>query len=162
MVSSPACFAAFTTLLAHEYSDPALRPTHRLTVDTYAVQHPGRSDVPQAVQSVGLHLARLGLQIERMMPPKQTNDVMLGLGRHKASLVHLAPPRSFELTVADVIPWAGTERHAVQVRAWAETTWIDWAEHHAYIRAWTRLHLQMWDRPVRNRRHVKFYEVIEG
>lgn len=137
MESSPACYALFTRVLAYEYSDPALLETHRLTVDTYAVQHPGRRATRQQIQSVGLHLARLGLQLDNPVLPKETNDIMLDLGRHKHTLVHLTAPSLFNLTIADVADHAGTKLHSDKVKEWAEKTWNDWSEHHAYIRHWT-------------------------
>lgn len=138
MTSSPACFALFNRVLACEYSDPALQPTHRLTVDTYALQHPGDAAERRQIQSVGLHLARLGLQLTRPMPPRQTNDVMLGLGQHKHTLVYLDPPPAFTMTVADVAKFAGTDQHAAKVTDWARTTWNDWSAHHDYIARWTQ------------------------
>ena len=41
MVSSPACWAAYGAVLAREYGNPKYARLRRLTVDTYAVQHPG-------------------------------------------------------------------------------------------------------------------------
>ncbi|GAA6182415.1 hypothetical protein NBRC116594_38530 [Shimia sp. NS0008-38b] len=136
MISSSGCYAAFNRLLAAEYSDPALRTTHRLTVDTYAVQHAGDPNSRRAVQSVGLHLARLKLQLTHDLPPKETNDVMLGMSEHKATLIPLAPPTRFTLTVADVAPRAGTKQHSAKVRDWAQATWDDYAAHHDYISDW--------------------------
>lgn len=135
MMSSPACWDAFGGVLACEYSDPALMPTHRLSVDTYAMQHPG-DDSRAAVQSIGLHLARLMIQLASPLPPKETNNVMLGLGQRKSSLPTLRGPRAFRMTVAEVAPHAGTAKHAEIVREWARSTWDDWAEHHIIIRAW--------------------------
>lgn len=129
MEGSAACFELFTQILAWEYSDPALLPTHRMTVDAYAVQHPGRGATRQQIQSVGLHLARLGLQLGAPLPPKETNDVMLGLGKHKHTLDYLEPPERFTMTVANVAPFAGSSRHSDKVR--------EWADHHSYIRSWT-------------------------
>jgi hypothetical protein len=39
-------------MLAREYGDPAYFRVHQLTVDTYAVQHPGPRE-RRAIQSVG-------------------------------------------------------------------------------------------------------------
>ena len=136
MTSSPACFELFTNILAFEYSDLALLETHRLTVDTYAVQHPGTEKSRQQIQSVGLHLARLCVQLTSPLPPKETNDVMLGFSKHKSTLVYLEPPVKFSVTVADVAPYAGGVEHAAMVRNWAVETWNDWAAHHGYIREW--------------------------
>lgn len=58
MESSPSCWVAYGEVLARECSDPALMAAHRLTVDAYAVQHPGRPS-PQSIQSVALHLISL-------------------------------------------------------------------------------------------------------
>jgi hypothetical protein len=118
MLSSPACWARFGEILAREYSHPQLSATHWLSVDSYAVQHPGSTE-RRAIQSVGLHLARLMLQLQGEMPPRKTNDVMLGLSRSKHTLPYLDPPKSFAVTVAD-IPVNGTfEDHARAVRGWA-------------------------------------------
>ncbi|WP_407675113.1 DUF5946 family protein [Pelagerythrobacter marinus] len=136
MSSSPACFAEFTRILAAEYSTPLLRGIHRLTVDTYAVQHPGDGRDRRQIQSVGLHLARLYIQLTYPLPPRETNDVMLGLARHKATLVGLRPPNRFTLTAADIAPFSGGCQHADKVRVWAAETWRDWSEHHEYIRHW--------------------------
>ena len=60
MQSTPGCWAAFGRVLAREYEDQRYFEVHRLTVDAYAVQHPG---IPgrQSIQSVAFHLVRLGL-----------------------------------------------------------------------------------------------------
>lgn len=136
MSSSPACFAEFTKILAFEYSEPDLLQTHRLSVDTYAIQHPGSGKQRKEIQSVGLHLARLMLQLDRPRTPSETNDVMLGLGEHKASLVFLRPPEKFSMTVGDVTDYAGTPQHSERVTEWASSTWADWSAHHDYIRHW--------------------------
>lgn len=136
MHSSPACFAAFGRLLASEYSSEELLPVHRLTVDTWALQHPGSDGDRRAIQSVGLHLARLYLQLHAARPPKEINAVMLDFSKAKHTLVHLAPPPSFRMTVADIAGAAGSGAHASNVRAWAGATWQDYAHHHAYICDW--------------------------
>lgn len=137
MKSSPACFALFGEFLAAEYSDPALLETHRMTVDTYAVQHPGEKASRRETQSVGLHLARLMLQLQSPLPPKETNDIMLGLGSHKQTLIHLEPPAQFTMTIADIRPFLGTNQHTAKVKEWALSTWNDWQLRHDYIRSWT-------------------------
>lgn len=135
MESSPACWRAFGVLLAAEYSAPELLPVHRLSVDTYAVQHPG-GESRQAIQSVGLHLARLLVQIENPRPPKETNDVMRRFAGRKASLKRLTPPKEFSMTIADVAPFVGGPLHAQKTRDWARAAWEDWREAHEYVREW--------------------------
>lgn len=136
MEGSPSCFEKFTQILASEYSDPTLLSTHRLSVDTYAVQHPGKARTRPQIQSVGLHLARLGIQLKRSVTPKETNDVMLGLGKHKHTLGYIEPPVHFAMTAADVAEFSGTRQHSEKVMEWANSTWEDWNEHHEYILNW--------------------------
>ncbi len=138
MTSSPGCFAAFNELLAAEYSDVLLQKVHRLTVDAYAVQHPGSPDDRRCVQSVGLHLARLFVQLEHPMTPQRTNEVMGDFAKDKASLIYLKPPAQFRLTVAHAAPFAGSSEHDAKVRAWAEAAWHDWSAHHDYVKDWVR------------------------
>lgn len=140
MYSSPACFAAFNSLLVAEYSSRDLKEVHRLTVDSWAVQHPGAGKERRAIQSVGLHLARLFLQLRSPRPPAETNAVMLDFSRYKSTLKYLTPPRVFSVTVADVALFAGSPSHAERVRFWAEATWGDWSAHHDYIRQWVSDH----------------------
>ena len=137
MQSAPACFAAFGELLAAEYSSAQLmKQAHRLTVDTWAVQHPGDAGDRRAVQSVGLHLARLHVQLEQTRSAEEKTVMMREFTRSKASLQPLPPPARFRITVATVAPFAGTRSHAEKVREWAESTWHDWSDHHAHIRRW--------------------------
>jgi hypothetical protein len=138
MTSSPACWAAFGRVLEAEYSLPHLMPVHRLSVDAYAVQHPGDPADRRAVQSVGLHLARLWRQLERPTPPAETNAVMQDFAARKATLVYLPPPHRFSMTIADVAPHAGSSAHGEKALAWARAAWADWSAHHAYIRAWAQ------------------------
>lgn len=133
MESSPACWRAFGDLLAAEYATPALLSVHRLSVDAYAVQHPGGSS-RAAIQSVGLHLARLMASLENPAPPKETNAIMLRFTARKSELVKLEPPSGFAMTIADVVPFAGGPAHGEKVTAWAKSALNDWRAHHAYIR----------------------------
>ncbi len=55
MDSSPGCWALFGEVLAREYSDYNYASHHRLTVDAYAVQHPGKPS-PPSIGSVAVHL----------------------------------------------------------------------------------------------------------
>ncbi|WP_299682593.1 DUF5946 family protein [uncultured Roseobacter sp.] len=143
MLSSPTCFAAYTELLAFEYSDPALMPTHRLSVDAFAVQHPGDGVSRQAIQSVGLHLARLAVQLQHLHVPNRSADIMLLLGKYKGELEALSPPIEFSMTIADVQADAGTPAHICAVTNWAKSAWNDWREHHDYILDWAERHLSI-------------------
>jgi hypothetical protein len=136
MTSSPACWAAFGHVLAAEYSDPSLMGVHRLSVDAYAVQHPGDGS-RRAIQSVGLHLARLHVQLDRQLGPEEANAFMLSAADRKASLPVLQPPASFPITIADVAPLAGTSSHERAVREWAQSAWDAWAHAHDFVLGFT-------------------------
>ena len=136
MESSPGCWRAYGEVLAREYGNPGLFATHRLSVDAYAVQHPG-GDSRQAIQSVGVHLARLYLFLERGLKAEDANDAMLRVGRKKASMVKLPRPASLgDVTVADVLAAQTDEAHAAAVTSWARSAWHAWASHHDTIRRW--------------------------
>lgn len=56
--ASPGCWAVFGEVLAREYSDRRYWPVYQLTVDAYAVQHPGEPS-RQTIQSAAIHLISL-------------------------------------------------------------------------------------------------------
>jgi len=136
MESSPGCWHVYGELLAREYSDQAFRVAHRLTVDSYAVQHPGRP-TPQAIQSVCLHLISLCLVVERGLTAAYATRVMGEATRAKERFFWLTPPVSLgAVTVSDVASPATASQHEERVRAWAEAAWSAWAQHHATVRGW--------------------------
>jgi Family of unknown function (DUF5946) len=136
MDSSPACWHAFGLVLAREYETPALQSVHRLSVDSYAVQHPGGTS-RQAVQSVGVHLARLCLFLEHGLSAEDANAAMLRVGKTKAEMVPLSRPASLgAVTVADVVAADDATRHIETVHRWARSAWLAWFEHHETVRRW--------------------------
>lgn len=137
MTASPACWAAFGLVLAREYETPALIPIHRLTVDAWAVQHPGDGS-RRAIQSVGLHLARLMEAIEGEPDGKAASDAMLGFADRKDTLPVLPPRTAYRVTVADVVDATAADAHRDAVLRWARATWDDWRDQHGVIRAWAR------------------------
>ena len=134
MESSAGCWAAYGEVLAREYSNAAYAVTHRLSVDTYAVQHPGHPS-PQSIQSVARHLIRLCLLLEHKLEEHRANDAMLAATKSK--FVWLTPPsRRGEITVAEVHRAANADEHIALVREWAQSAWAAWKPHHAQIQAW--------------------------
>jgi len=136
MESSPGCWAAYGEILAREYSDPAYGRLHRLTVDAYAVQHPGQAN-PQAIQSVALHLVSLCLVLERASSAEEARR-SLGAGtRRKGHYTWLSRPGSMgAVTVADVQSAQSPDAHLAWVRKWADSAWQAWVAHHDTVRAW--------------------------
>lgn len=136
MESSAGCWHVYGQVLSREYGDPAFGSRHRLTVDSYAVQHPGRPSA-QAIQSVCLHLMSLCLVLERGLDVAYATRVMGAATRTKERFLWLTPPTSLgAITVSDVIGVATAVQHEEKVRAWAGGAWRAWAEHHATVRGW--------------------------
>ena len=134
--SSPGCWAVFGEVLAREYSDPAYLRVHRLTVDTYAVQHPGRPSA-QSIQSVAVHLISLCLVLERGVEMTSATAAIQAAVAHKESYIWLAPPSSLgSITVADIHRAQDAAEHEKLVRAWAASAWSAWSPHHATVREW--------------------------
>ena len=135
--SSPACWAAYSEILAREYGDRELfRLVHRLSVDAYAVQHPGRPS-PRSIQSVAVHLMSLCAVLERGCSHGWANKVIGEAAALKGSFRWLEPPPSRGLaTVVQVLETKGPSDHAKQVRIWALSAWEAWAAHHAQVRQW--------------------------
>lgn len=136
MESSPGCWAAYGQVLAREYENAAAMSVHQLTVDAYAVQHPGVPG-PQAIQSVGIHLATLHLFIDEGVP------LIHGSTLHKRGAAlsdgfhWLTPPADWgQVTVADVVAVASVPDHREMVWKWARSAWAAWAEHHETVRGW--------------------------
>lgn len=135
--ASAACWARFGEVSAREYENLAAFGVHQLTVDVYAVQHPG---VPErrSIQSVALHLMTLSMVIEDGMDPGH------GVSMHKrmverGGFAWLDPPAmEGRMTVLDVLATAGPVDHERAVRVWAGDVWEAWSAHHETVRGWVR------------------------
>lgn len=132
--ASPGCWAVYGEVLAREYSDYRYGKLHQLTVDTYAVQHPGTPS-PQSIQSVTLHLVGLYLVFERGYASHQVTQAIQQLTAHKKDFSWLEPPLSMgSVTVLDLHAAESPADHAAQVRQWGESVWNAWAIHHGAAR----------------------------
>ncbi len=139
MGGSPECWAAFNEILAREFQDPAYGAAHRLTVDTYAVQHPGSRD-RRAVQSVNIHLTALHLLLEGNRSEEYVRAALKKLAsNYKANFEWLTPPRNYEITVKDVTTARTAEEHNAMVRKWAESVWRAWSPNHHIARDYALL-----------------------
>ncbi|MBS0396577.1 MAG: hypothetical protein JSR54_18300 [Proteobacteria bacterium] len=134
--SAPGCWARYGELLAREYADRAVYPVHRLSVDAYAVQHPGRES-PQTIQSAAVHLIRLSLLLEQGLAPERANAVMVEASGRRTTYRWLEPPPvRGTVTVADLDPAAPAAEYVRAVRRWAEDVWAAWQVHHDTVRRW--------------------------
>lgn len=129
------CWAVFGEILAKEFDNPSyFYPAHRLTVDTYAVQHPG---VPgrKSVQSVNVHLVGLYLSLEKEFDVQKTPKIMSALTKNAEKFVWLTPPApNGTITVLDVVKAETAGEHREIVKNWAINVWNAWQEHHQKIK----------------------------
>ena len=133
--SSPACWALYGEVLAREYGDQAYFGVHQLTVDTYAVQHPGLPE-RRSIQSVALQLITLCLVLEDGADPGAGPKLHKRLTK-RPGFHWLDPPRpNGRITIAHVWHAANPAEHERLVEAWALDVWSAWTPHHATIRCW--------------------------
>lgn len=135
--ASAGCLAVAGEVLAREYEDyTRYAPVHRLGVSAYPAQHPGVPS-PQATRSVGVHLVRLHLLLERGLQPENANAAIVWASRRKVHFVWLEPPSSLgEITVLHVRDARNPEEHIRRVGEWARSVWEAWSDHHETIRRW--------------------------
>ena len=137
MLSSPGCWALYGEVLAREYGDLRYMAAHRLTVDAYAVQHPGEP-CSQAIQSVAIHLISLHLIFERDHVHAKATRALARLT--EGVYEWLTPPAQFEMTIANVSRADSPEEHRSRIEEWARANWQAWSPHHDQIRTWAERH----------------------
>lgn len=123
-------------MLAKEYGEYQYPAVHRLTVDAYAVQHPG-SPSRQSIQSVAGHLVSLHLVLEGGASAKSATAAIRKAVAQSSRFVWLEPPSSLgAFTVLDVVGAKDFDEHVRLVEQWATSVWEAWAKHHETIRKW--------------------------
>lgn len=138
MLASPGCWAAYGAFLSGglqgSTSGPLAMPQAALTVDAYAVQHPG-VPAPQATQSVWVHLITLHLVLEGGWAPSQAIRLRTIGADASAGWAWLEPPGSMgPVTAIDVVHADELDR-STTVRAWVDGAWAAWSVHHPAVRA---------------------------
>ena len=124
---SPECWRVYGEVLEREYTNALLfARVHQLTVDSYALQHPGGRHPDK---SIAVHLLGMFLTQERGL---RSNDVppLLRLAVQRTDRwPRLAPPeQGSSLTVFDVA-LADESEHEDAVRRWAASVWTSWIKH---------------------------------
>jgi hypothetical protein len=137
MTSSPGCWAAFGQILQRFYGNDAAADAHRISVDAYAVQHPGTPS-PQAIQSVTGHLVNLCLMSEyKVSDPEWRRGLIKAVTRYSDQFVWLEPPaQNGSITVADLLPLSDISALHQRSIDWASSIWDAWHAHHPVIRKW--------------------------
>lgn len=133
--SSAGCWARYGEVLAYEYEHPALMHINPLTVDAYAVQHPGEPG-PQTIQSLNAHLASLYAHFRHNEPLERLADVRRRVVALGDGLDWMVPPLfAPAVTVNDVWSARAEEAHVAAVRRWASAALAHWRDQHARIDA---------------------------
>ncbi len=132
--ASEGCWKVYGEVLAKEYGEYQYPDIHRLTVDAYAVQHPGKPS-RQSIQSVCVHLLALYMAFEKKMAARDITFAMRQILAKEPTFHWLEPPEDLgSITVQDVAKAKNLEEHTALVNEWAKSVWQAWSGHHALIR----------------------------
>jgi hypothetical protein len=137
MASSAGCWAKYGELLAREYENLEYMAAHRLTVDAYAVQHPGKPS-KQSIQSVAVHLISLCAVLELGMSHREAT-ALIKICADEGRFEWLEPPSTHEINLLHPLEAQSSAEHAAAVREWASAAWQAWAAHHERVRVWATL-----------------------
>ena len=131
-----ACYARFEELLALEFGDARFFRVHRLTVDTYAVQHPERHCVSPT--SFTAHLTGLCATMEHEDPVAVNARVQRWLSTKPDLEKPSLPVARGRRTIADVTNTDDPAVYVDQVRRWGRSAWEAFADLHPIAREWIR------------------------
>jgi hypothetical protein len=137
------CWEIYGEILAKEYGEYGYpEPTHQLTVNTYAVQHPGKPS-GKATQSVTIHLVSQYLILEQSMNVQSANHVIKKILQSREQFEWLEPPvPNGRITVADIVTAQDLKTHERLVAEWARDVWKAWSATHHQIEEIARRYLK--------------------
>ena len=127
------CLELFEEILAREFSDYRYGKIHRLTVDTYSLQHPDaymRSGKSFAAHLTGICAA---MEYENAFVVNQTVQKWLSTNPRIEKPAQIPESRG-NLTITYIHTAADVEEHTRRVREWARDVWGAWSAHHALAR----------------------------
>ena len=132
----PACQQLFDEVLAREFGDYRYGRLHRLTVDTYSLQHP--ADYMKSGKSFAAHITGMYAALEVDEPWRVNERVQQWLNGAKSLERPGEPPplARGRLTILHVHHARNPEEHLARVREWAHSTWQAWATYHDMARRW--------------------------
>jgi uncharacterized protein DUF5946 len=132
MTASPGCWRIYTELGAG-----GLPPSRwaGLTVDAYAVTHPGVPG-PQATPSVWIHLLTLCFILERGWPVDQAIRLRRVAADAFEGWAWLERPSSMgDVTAIDVAEATDPGGASGLIDPWVEDAWAIWSRHHGAVRS---------------------------
>lgn len=127
------CLQLFEEILAREFSDYRYGKIHRLTVDSYSLQHP--QAYMRSGKSFAAHLTGMCAALEYEDPPAVNRAVQKWLSSNPKidKPLHL-PDQRGNLTIRYIHCASNVEEHTQRVREWARDVWRAWSEHHELAR----------------------------
>ena len=128
------CWDLYGKVLVKEYGEYNYpKHTHRLTVDTYAIQHPGQPG-KQSIQSVNIHLISLYYVLIKNMNGASATKMIGKILENMPTLKWLEPPTpNGRITVVDVLKATNQEEHERVVLKWAENVFDCWFSKHKQV-----------------------------
>lgn len=131
--SSAGCWQKYGELLTKEYENSLYRSIHELTVDAYALQHPGK-EMSQTINSANIHLTSLYGYFMKGVSLNKLHEIKKHATKHKRDFRWLVPPKSMiEITVEDVLKANSLQEYIESVKKWAEYIFNKWREHHKTV-----------------------------
>ena len=124
------CLKLFEEVIAREFSDYRYGKIHRLTVDAYSLQHPGR--YMRSGKSFAAHLTGIYAALESPDAVAVNRKMRKWLNANPKIEKPAGIPRCRgKLTITFVQSAACADEHNERVREWAREVWSAWSEHHA-------------------------------
>ena len=129
MASTPGCWALFGQVLAREYENVLYWRAHELTVDAYALQHPG-TESRQTINSINIHLASLYSYFVLGTAIADLAKVKKRMSGKKIEFNWLEPPEDLSgRNVADILAASSPDEHFEGVERWARFVFERWKRH---------------------------------
>ncbi len=132
--SNQKCKEIFDIIIAREFSDFRYAKFHRLTVDTYSLQHPDSYMI--SAKSFAAHLTGMCCAIEYDNDRNLLRILQQWLNGKK----QLEKPKLLDnvgsMTISHVVSAGDGAEHAKLVKEWAENVWDAYALYHNLAREW--------------------------
>jgi hypothetical protein len=127
------CQKLFDEILAREFSDYRFGKIHRLTVDSYSLQHPRQ--YMRSGKSFAAHLTGMCASLEHddALAINQVVQRWLSTNPTVEKPAHI-PEQRGSLTISYILSASGADEHIERVREWAREVWSAWSEHHNLAR----------------------------
>lgn len=103
---------------------------HRLTMDTYTLQHPGKP-YRQSIQSINTHLISLYLVLEKNL--KAEKSLLGRFWNMQASLYGWSRPLQM-MTVMDIVKAKDFSEHQGLFNKWGRNVWNAWSGCHHIVK----------------------------